>query len=66
MQQLELFSLSLEESEQLLVGLSTKEWFQLRESDKNLYEVLKPIRAKLKKREFILRRQQARQQARQD
>jgi len=62
MQQLELFPFSAEELEQVVGNLSTKQWFQIRENDKDLYELLKPIRERFQKREYFLRREQERKQ----
>ena len=62
MQQLELFALEIEECKQILVNLSSREWFQIRENDRDLYEYLKPIRAELKRREAVIKREQNRKQ----
>ena len=64
MHQLELFPLSIEESKQLLVSLSSREWGHLRESATDLFELLKPIRAELKRREAVIKREQDRKQRR--
>ena len=62
MQQLELFPLDIEESKQIILNISSREWFQLRENDRDLYDLLKPIRAELKIREAIIKREQNRKQ----
>jgi len=62
MQQLELFPLDIEESKQIILNISSREWFQLRENDRDLYDLLKPIRAELKRREAIIKREQNRKQ----
>lgn len=66
MQQLELFALEIEECKQILVNLSSREWFQIRENDRDMYEYLKPIRAELKRREHIIKREQDRKQRAED
>ena len=64
MQQLELFALEIEECKQILINLSAREWFQIRENDRDMYEYLKPIRAELKRREHFIKREQDRKQRR--
>ena len=66
MEQLELFALEIEECKQILINLSSREWFQLRENDRDLFEYLKPIRAELKRREHIIKREKDRKQRRAD
>ena len=58
MQQLELFPLNIEESKQIILNISSREWFQLREDHRDLYDLLKPIRAELKRREAVIKREQ--------
>lgn len=62
MQQLELFPLDIEESKQIILNISSREWFQLREDHRDLYDLLKPIRAELKRREAVIKREQNRKQ----
>jgi len=62
MQQLELFTLEIEELKQILLNLPSREWFQIKEYDENLFELLKPIRAELKRREHVIKRERDRKE----